>query len=152
MGKAREDASVFISWGWRNQLPLILAAKAAGLRWSASTAISKRVGFRHCDPKIQEESIPQLPENFYKLSNPRRTGDKSPAVTRRATARRWLGFAFLCERLILSACRTLIETVSIVAGASAPCAGLEHQNFAQPCSWKFCRACTGEQIEQLGFR
>ncbi|HMY10809.1 MAG TPA: hypothetical protein PKC74_04265, partial [Turneriella sp.] len=68
MGKAREDAWYLSLGAGENQLPLILAAKAAGLKVVGVDRNIEAVGFRHCDLKI-EESILNYRKIFYKLSS-----------------------------------------------------------------------------------
>lgn len=150
VGKAREDAWYLSLGAGENQLPLILAAKAAGLKVVGVDRNIEAVGFRHCDLKI-EESILNYRKIFYKLSNlvePGQIAGGYAASYGEALA----SFAFLCERLsIVGLSRTLIETVLDKLQVRRRLAGLEHQNFAQPLFMEILPSMHREQIEQLGF-
>lgn len=150
MGKAREDAWYLSLGAGENQLPLILAAKAAGLQVIGVDRNIEAPGLRHCDLKI-EESVLNYRKILYKLTSlvePENIAGGYAATYGEAMA----SFAFLCERLsIIGLSRTLMEAVLDKLQVRRRLAGLEHPNFAQPLFMEISASMHREQIEQLGF-
>jgi hypothetical protein len=150
VGKTREDAWYLSLGAGENQLPLILAAKAAGLKVIGVDRNIQAVGLRHCDLKI-EESILNYRKIYYKLCT---LIDTALLVGGYAASfgESLASFAFLCERLsIVGLSRTLVETVLDKLQVRRRLAGLEHKHFAQPLFMEILPSMHREQIEQLGF-
>lgn len=150
MGKAREDAWYLSLGAGENQLPLILAAKAAGLKVIGVDRNMAAIGLTHCDLKIQE-SVLNYRKILFKLS-----GFLDPTLVRGGYAASYgealASFAFLCERLsIIGLSRTLVESVQDKLQVRRRLAGIEHENFAQPLFMEILPSMHREQIEQLGF-
>lgn len=150
MGKAREDAWYLSLGAGENQLPLILAAKAAGLKVVGVDRNILAVGLKHCDLKI-EESILNYRKILYKLSGMLDPGQIVGAYSA-SYGEALASLAFLCERLsIVGLSRTLMEIMLDKLQVRRRLVELEHANFAQPLFMEILPSMHREEIEQLGF-
>ncbi|MCX7631784.1 MAG: ATP-grasp domain-containing protein [Turneriella sp.] len=133
-----------------NQLPLILAAKAAGLKVIGVDRNIQAVGLAHCDLRI-EESIFNYRKICYKLAA---QIDTSQIVGGYAASfgEALASFAFLSERLgIVGLNRTVMEVLLDKLQVRRRLSELEHAHFAQPLFLAVSPSMYREQIEQLGF-
>ncbi|MBN8220316.1 MAG: hypothetical protein J0L53_05300 [Spirochaetes bacterium] len=150
MARPKDDAYYLSLGAGANQLPLINAAKALGLKVIGIDRSIAAPGLKECDLKI-EESILNYRKIYYKLVNlvePSQIAGGYAASFGEALQ----SFAFLCERLsIIGLSRTLMETVQDKFQVRRLLSEIEHGAFAQPLFLEITQSMRREDIEQLGF-
>lgn len=150
MARPKDDAYYLSLGAGDNQLPLIRAAKALGLKVIGVDRSIAAPGLRESDLKI-EESILNYRKIYYKLLNlvePTQIAGGYAASYGDALQ----SFAFLCERLsIIGLSRTLMETVQDKFQVRRRLSEIEHGSFAQPLFLEITQSMRREDIEQLGF-
>ncbi|HRP69548.1 MAG TPA: hypothetical protein PLY93_08455 [Turneriella sp.] len=150
MPQAIEDGYYLSLGAGANQLPLIRAARAHGLKVIAVDQNMDALGFKESDLRIQE-SIFNYRKIFYKIV---KIVDPSQIVGGYAASygSALLSLAFLCERLhLIGLSRTLVETVQDKLQVRRLVSSIEHNSFAQPLFVEIVQALRREEIEQLGF-
>ncbi|MBV6492314.1 MAG: hypothetical protein LDLANPLL_00307 [Turneriella sp.] len=133
-----------------NQLPLIRAARAHGLKVIAVDQNISSPGFKESDLRIQE-SILNYRKIYYKIVG---VVDQTQIIGGYAATygAALQSFAFLCERLrLIGLSRTLIETVQDKLQVRKLVASIEHNSFAQPLFLEITQSIRREEVEQLGF-
>lgn len=150
MARPKDDAYYLSLGAGENQLPLIRAARAMGLKVIGIDRSIAAPGLKESDLKI-EESILNYRKIYYKLLNlvePTQIAGGYAASFGDALQ----SFAFLCERLsIIGLSRTLMETVQDKFQVRKQLSEIEHGSFAQPLFLEITQSMRREDIEQLGF-
>lgn len=150
MAKSIDDAYYLSLGAGENQLPLIRAAKAYGLKVIGVDRNMAAEGIKQCDLKIQE-SILNYRKIYYKLLNLIEPGQIKGGYSA-SFGEALQSFAFLCERLsIIGLSRTLMETAQDKLQVRRRLEQVEHANFAQPLFLEVTQSMRRDEIEQLGF-